>query len=71
LTTRGIFARDAYKGDVARVEKEWRDVHGDDAISALRHALTEVAIQLEPGLADHPLIGWLGGGLREASGEPV
>jgi hypothetical protein len=71
LTTRGTFARDAYEGNVARVEKEWREAHGDDAVAALRDALTDVATKLEPGLADHPLIGWLGSGFREASGEPV
>jgi DNA-binding MarR family transcriptional regulator len=68
LLTRGTFARDAYEGNVARVEKEWRDAYGDAAITALRDALTNVAAKLEPGLADHPLMSW-SGGFREASGE--
>ncbi|MEY2470067.1 MAG: hypothetical protein QOF21_2765 [Actinomycetota bacterium] len=67
LTMQGKFARGEYSSNVARVEREWRAAHGDAADDALRAALSEVDARLEPGLADHPLITWMGG-LREASG---
>ncbi|MBA2607700.1 MAG: hypothetical protein H0U92_02040 [Actinobacteria bacterium] len=66
LTLRGKFARDAYEANVVRVEQEWRARCGDATVSALRAALTQVNAELEPGLADHPLLAW-SGGLREAS----
>ncbi len=66
LTMRGTFARDAYSSNVARAEKEWREVHGDATVDTLSDALATVDAKLERGLADHPLIVWTGG-LREAS----
>jgi len=66
LTPRGKSCRDAYGPNVARVEDEWRQAHGDATVEALRDALTHVDATLEPGLADHPFIRFFGG-LDEAS----
>jgi hypothetical protein len=67
LSMRGKFARDAYAGDVARVEREWRQAYGDEPVDALRAALEAIATELEPGLADHPLMTWMPD-LYESSG---
>jgi hypothetical protein len=69
LTALGKLCRDAYEPNVARVEQEWRDSYGDKPVRNLRAALAAVTARLEPGLAGHPLLEWLGAGFREASGE--
>ena len=67
LTDVGRFCRDALPSNVARVESEWREKFGDKTVTALRSALTEVDSDLEPGLADFPILAWYP--FREASAE--
>jgi methyltransferase (TIGR00027 family) len=52
LTSGGRQARQVWDDAIAEAEKRWRDRLGDDAVTALRAALTGLVAELDPRLPD-------------------